>query len=162
MDIEEFNPESRPTDRRFINLTGRQFGHLTVIGFFSRRGAHRLWLCMCRCRRVIVVYAANLAKNHTQSCGCLKAETKANFRHGGYFAAGLPSPEYVAYTNAKSRCQNPKCHSYKWYGAAGVQFRFDDFPEFLRELGPRPSADHSIDRIDPATQQANNKRRRHV
>jgi hypothetical protein len=51
-----------------------------------------------------------------------------------------------------SRCHNPASASYRWYGAKGVIVCFrwrQSFAAFLRDMGPRPSPKHSIDRIDP-------------
>jgi hypothetical protein len=37
---------------------------------------------------------------------------------------------------------------YRHYGARGIEFRFADFASFIEVIGPRPSADYSLDRID--------------
>lgn len=51
----------------------------------------------------------------------------------------------------RQRCLNPKAIGYKRYGGRGItvcdQWR-DSFEAFLADVGPRPSAAHSIDRID--------------
>ena len=59
---------------------------------------------------------------------------------------GKRTPEYRAYANAKSRCNNPKFTGYEYYGGRGIEFRFSSFLEFLHEVGLRPSKTHSIDR----------------
>lgn len=49
------------------------------------------------------------------------------------------------------RCENPKNHAYPRYGGRGItvcpEWR-SDFAAFLRDVGPRPSPDLSLDRID--------------
>ena len=62
------------------------------------------------------------------------------------------TPEYRAWGDMKQRCLNPTHPSYKCYGAKGVAVcsRWMDFLTFLADMGPRPSGDHSLDRIDPA------------
>jgi len=49
------------------------------------------------------------------------------------------------------RCHNPKNTSYRNYGGRGIyvceQWR-SDFLQFVRDIGARPSEQHSIDRID--------------
>ena len=48
------------------------------------------------------------------------------------------------------RCQNPKSRAYPDYGGRGIrvckQWRL--FSNFIKDMGPRPSPHHSIDRID--------------
>lgn len=58
----------------------------------------------------------------------------------------IGTPEYEAYNGAKQRCTNPKSKGWKYYGARGIQFRFESFVQFLLEIGPRPSPKHSLDR----------------
>ena len=57
------------------------------------------------------------------------------------------TPEYRAYIDAKSRCNNPNCHRYKTHGARGIKFLFESFEEFFAVVGHRPSG-MSLDRID--------------
>jgi len=53
---------------------------------------------------------------------------------------------------AKQRCTNANCAHYANYGGRGIEFRFPSMRAFaewvLLNLGPRPSAAHSLDRID--------------
>ena len=55
----------------------------------------------------------------------------------------MPSPERKAFYNARDRC----IYSAE-YRAHGIQFKFTSFAQWYRELGPRPSSGHSVDRID--------------
>lgn len=64
---------------KFIDLTGKRFGRLTVIkradDYMQPNGRKRImWLCKCDCGNTITVYGDNLRTKHTQSCGCLAAE----------------------------------------------------------------------------------------
>jgi len=53
---------------------------------------------------------------------------------------------------AKSRCENPLSAAYKNYGGRGIRFLFSTVREGVRwvieNIGVRPTAWHSIDRID--------------
>lgn len=53
---------------------------------------------------------------------------------------------------AKSRCTNSLAAAYKNYGGRGIEFGFASVREGVRwvmaYLGPRPSEQHSLDRID--------------
>lgn len=72
----------------------------------------------------------------------------------------------------KRRCYNENSHDWPGYGGKGIEMSpawRASFRTFLEDMGPRPSKDHSIDRIDPtgsycrencrwatATEQSNN------
>ena len=58
------------------------------------------------------------------------------------------SPEKVSFFSAKYRCTNPNITSYKYYGGRGIEFRFENFDEFLAHIGPKPEPDYDLDRID--------------
>ena len=65
--------------KRLINLTGKRFGHLTVIkrseDYIYPNGSISVrWLCRCDCKNKtkIIVIGANLKNNTTSSCGCQK------------------------------------------------------------------------------------------
>ena len=59
---------------------------------------------------------------------------------------------YAIMNGAKSRCENINSKQYKDYGGRGITFDFLSPTEatvwVLRNLGMRPSADYTIDRID--------------
>jgi len=61
------------------------------------------------------------------------------------------SPEYSCWVNIKHRTRNPEHASYPDYGGRGITMCdewYEDFNAFLSHIGPRPSSDHSVDRID--------------
>ena len=59
------------------------------------------------------------------------------------------SPEYVAWHSMKSRCYDPSHPGWIWYGYLGVtvcpQWK-DDFIQFLKDVGDRPSPDYVLSR----------------
>jgi hypothetical protein len=61
------------------------------------------------------------------------------------------SVEYRAWLNMRSRCYNPTYIHYHRYGERGIKVcnRWrNSFPNFLADMGKRPSPAHSLDRID--------------
>lgn len=61
------------------DLTGRQFGRLTVLGrgtdYISPKGRHHVrWLCQCECGNTTEVQTGTLVAGKSKSCGCLQRE----------------------------------------------------------------------------------------
>lgn len=59
----------------FLDLTGRIFGRLTVVGprETDRRG-RPLWVCVCACGNTSRVSPENLKSGRQKSCGCLRRD----------------------------------------------------------------------------------------
>lgn len=57
---------------KFIDLTGRKFGKLTVLKRDGHKGKDIQWLCLCECGKNSKVTGDSLASGNTKSCGCLK------------------------------------------------------------------------------------------
>src|SRR5215831_1427086 len=61
------------------------------------------------------------------------------------------SSEYSIWNAMISRCENPRSKDYIRWGARGItvcnKWR-ESFAQFFHDMGPRPSARHSIERID--------------
>lgn len=61
------------------------------------------------------------------------------------------TPEYKAWQSMKDRCLNPKCSFYNRYGGRGIRVHepwIKDPVGFCHYIGPRPSPNYSLDRID--------------
>ena len=60
---------------KLIDLTGRTFGRLTVVGRERIQGSPK-WRCYCSCGNPnpVIVYGSNLRRGITKSCGCLSRE----------------------------------------------------------------------------------------
>lgn len=133
---------------RVIDLTGKRFGRLVVLERGPNQGRNTTWFCQCDCGRTVRVLGNNLRyKNGTRSCGCRIEENriKAITKHGGKY-----TPEYRAWGAMHTRCYNPKFIQFQHYGGRGIQVceRWSSFESFLADLGPRPTSQHSLDRID--------------
>lgn len=133
----------KPTDPRFIDLTGRKFRQLTVLGFAGQKK----WFCQCECGNITRVHAGQFRESlSTYGCGCKKLLGNQT-RHGEARTKQV-TPEYAAYFSAYDRCNNPKNAAYRHYGGRGIEFRFSSYDEFLAELGRKPTPKHSLDRIN--------------
>lgn len=64
------NPGSRT-----INIVGRKYSRLTVIGFAGvTKGRTAMWLCRCECGNKKVISGPNLKSGKTMSCGCIQRQ----------------------------------------------------------------------------------------
>lgn len=131
----------------FVDLAGQTFVRLTVISRAVNIGNRVAWNVLCECGTSIVARGDHLKTGHTRSCGCLQREWAAQGAIGDATRkhGWTGTPEYRAYKGAKERCSNPR-HE-RWHGR-GIKFLFACFEQFLDEVGPRPTSEHSIDRID--------------
>lgn len=140
----EFKPF--PSVHNFQNLTGRTFSRLTVLGYGgTRKPKTAQWLCECDCGTIVMVDATALRTGNTKSCGCWIREIRGQ---SCVIHNMTGTAEYRAYQEAKKRCNNPHTKRYADYGGRGIEFRFSTFEEFYAELGPKPTAEHSLDRIE--------------
>lgn len=57
---------------------------------------------------------------------------------------------YTSWRNLVARCTNPNNPAWHRYGGRGIKVCdrwMHDFKAFITDMGPKPSADHSIDRF---------------
>lgn len=133
-------------------MAGQRYGRLTVLGLAGRAPSGRLWDCRCTCGRSKVILGTALRSGHTKSCGCLFTEiTNRARRHGHRRGGGRTSAEYEIWRAMKARCTNPKATNFAYYGGRGIavcERWLTSFEDFLADMGPRPTPDHSLNRID--------------
>lgn len=135
-------------------LDGKRFGRLVASSAYDADGRRVRWWCRCDCGVEKWVDASKLKSGSTVSCGCWRREkiAKALTKHG-HARASFHTAEYCAWLNAHYRCENPEHKNFKNYGARGIRVcdRWSGsggFQNFLSDMGCRPSADHSLDRVD--------------
>jgi hypothetical protein len=138
-------------DRKWIDLTGRKFGRLTVLALHPERyryGKQTVprWLCRCDCGAETVVRGYHLRSGNTASCGCARIEKLKRIKTTHGLAK---SRAYQAWHNMKSRCLNPNYNSYSYYGGRGISFdeRWREFDAFYADVGDPPDG-LSLDRPD--------------
>lgn len=133
---------------KFVDLTGKKFGRLTVLHRVPNQGAEVRWACSCDCGNTKEVNGTLLKSGNTKSCGCLasdRAKAGINRKHN---RSGTPL--YELWCKMRDRCGNPSNPSYGAYGGRGIYVceRWQSFENFLADMGERPSPKHSLDRIN--------------
>lgn len=131
------------------DIHGLKCGRWTVIRYVGLRGKNgAYWECKCDCGNVKEVVASSLHQGKSRSCGCLQRESPAKT----FTTHGMShSSEYKIWNGMIARCTNPRNPGFAKYGGRGItvcQRWLDGFEYFFADIGPRPSPNHSIDRID--------------
>lgn len=132
-------------------VRGLRLGKLVILDELPcRLHGDRQWAARCDCGAVIADSACHL--RHRTSCGSHRCRKQRSDSNGGYALhdKALRIPEYAVWSRMKYRCSNPSSPRYRDYGARGVFVceRWQHFELFIKDMGHRPSSDHSIDRID--------------
>lgn len=128
------------------SVVGSRSGRWVAIGpkFTTCNGRYSYILCLCDCGVEKLIRGDHFTKGKSASCGCYNNElaSKLNKKHGK-----TNTDEFGVWKSMISRCSR-KVRNYervvvceRWRGENG-------FVNFLQDMGPRPSVDHSIDRIN--------------
>lgn len=102
--------------------------------------------CVCGIIKTVDAYLAKTGKS--KSCGCKR---KNHYTHG-YTAKkenqGKLKAEWQAWNHMLQRCTNPNDKFYKDYGARGITVcdRWNNFTNFLEDMGNKPFPGYSLDR----------------
>lgn len=124
---------------------GDRFERLTAVAFVETRGKGRMayWRFQCDCGTSKVIRASHVKYGRTASCGCLALLTRT--KHGL-----SRTPEWYVWCAMIERCRNPNSTNAKNYGHRGITVcdEWNDFANFIRDMGYRPSGKHSLERID--------------
>lgn len=104
------------------------------------------WLCQCSCGKTLEIYQSSLRYGKSKSCGCSHLNANAKFK--------LPNRntrEYRIWVDMRQRCNNPKNHAFKYYGARGIKVCRkwnESFDSFYFDMGPKPNSKMTLERIN--------------
>ena len=116
-------------------------GDLAVTLRPYHRGFAGWWTCLCcKCGLVMEVRATGLLPFFEVEAPDPRGPAHGNSRLS----------EYGIWRGMWDRCSNPRSVSYPYYGGRGIAVcaQWKEFERFLFDMGSRPSAALSIDRID--------------
>lgn len=129
-------------------LIGKKYGNWEVIDLVDTiKGSPKRLMCKCSCGTIKSVGFSSLNAGDSKSCGCAQSELMRQHKttHGK-----SRTNEYKIWNSMRERCYNQNRREYKWYGGRGIEVckRWLKFVNFLKDMGLRPSAKHSIERIN--------------
>lgn len=133
-----------------LDLTGERYGRLIVLHRVADIGGQIAWECQCDCGNRRTLRTRHLRHSDARECKPCASRTRA-IKAGYPMLAAAQRPTYIVWQAIKARCLNPRHEAFYRYGGRGIQVcdRWRaSFETFLSDMGPRPSQDHSIDRID--------------
>lgn len=136
-----------------VESVNKNYGRLIPIDSITlETTSHVKIKCKCVCGNVVCVSFYKLKTGHTKSCGCLQREKCAqrNFKHGYKKRNCDTISEYKIWKSMRSRCDNKKSEFFYRYGGRGITYcdRWNNFENFLKDMGRIPYEGWSLDRID--------------
>lgn len=127
----------------FLDFTGRQVGHWTVLGRAFEAGSPIKWNCKCICGAERQVRSAHLSSGSSSSCGCQQERpTKHGQAREGEF-----SDKYKTWRTVKSRC-NHESHPSSEYYHGKLCDSWQDYRNFDRDVPDAPEPGLTIERLD--------------
>jgi len=124
-----------------LELTGRNFGRLTVLSQAESRGSRR-WNTICSCGKRKTILSYSLVSGLSKSCGCLQKEIveKLFTTHGATKWSNKGSEVkrlYLIWCHIKQRCDNGLHNDYTDYGGRGIKYcrRWSRFENFRDDMG---------------------------
>jgi hypothetical protein len=137
---------------RFIDLAGTRVLNATYKERLAPKklanGQQKtIWKMLCDCGKEYSAAAGDIQSGRSTSCGCYQKRL-AKFANTTHNQRGHEL--YESWFGMIERCRNPKNHKYHRYGARGIKVceEWKSFENFLRDMSPRPSKSHTLDRIN--------------
>lgn len=131
---------------------GKIYNKLTVVSKTSRTNTQGryFYVCRCECGKEKEIVINSLKNGLTKSCGCLRSDYVAKRNKDKARHNLRCKPEYGIWSKMIARCRNKTCVKYKDYGGRGIDVcdRWLDVVNFYNDLGPRPTKDHKLNRVD--------------
>ena len=135
-----------------VYIEGQPLGNCMFVGddgfIYYKNHKIRAGIFRCKCGKEFRTSYNFIKTGHTTSCGCgigyIEKQTDPLIRVNGKIRT-----EYNIWNGVKARCYNSNTPQYKDWGGRGItmcaRWR-NSFENFLKDVGERPSKNHSLDR----------------
>jgi len=135
-----------------IDVSGMRFGRLLAQEYaYSNNDKKAVFKCLCDCGKTCFITGKSMRAGLTRSCGCYLNDIRQTFARTHGYCSGGKTKEYFIWRGMKERCYNKNNKKYSDYGGRGIEMSAewkDNFVSFLTDMGEKPFAGASIDRID--------------
>ena len=129
---------------------GQVFGKWTVIGAVIKVDRRKRCLCRCECgaERLLLMQSLNSGAS-TQCRSCQSRGNTTRRTHNR-----TRTTEHNIWCAMRRRCNKPQTQTYRRYGGRGIRVCDEwnaprtGFQAFFRDMGARPSAEHTLERVD--------------
>lgn len=108
-------------------------------------------VCECVCGTIKTVNRNSIRLGLSTNCGCLRKGRAKNMGLANITHGKTDTKEYRAWHGLKSRTLSPTNKNAEHYSLRGISVSKEwekSFEKFFEDMGPAPSLQHSIDRID--------------
>jgi len=129
---------------------GKRNGRLVCLSEAPRRGTKRYFLFQCDCGKTKEILLYSFKVGRVRSCGCISVE-RIRLVHRRLTKNLGALQEYKVWAAMIHRCTNPNNANFNHYGGRGITVCKEwlgSYAQFLEDMGRRPTAKHSLDRID--------------
>jgi hypothetical protein len=127
-----------PRNGNFRDRTGENIDASRVLGYAGTINSFSVWLCRCHCGNRFLATSSELNRRRVD-CGCRRRTAVSKTRL------------YKLWHGVVSRCHNKRDRSYPRYGGQGIRVCRSwrrSLDEFLTDMGPPPSNQHVLERLD--------------
>jgi hypothetical protein len=135
---------------RFVDKTGRRYGHLIVLRLSHMHEGRSYWLVRCDCGDERSIKGGELTAGQQTSCGkCSRRDPNRPRKRKHGHRLKKATPTYYSWQAMRQRCLNPKAHAAERYHGRGITVcdRWHSFTNFLADMGERPPR-RTLDRIN--------------
>jgi hypothetical protein len=138
--------ELRKSMKKIEIGVGDKFGEWEILSeALANKHGTRLFNCRCSCGKLKKIRLGDLRSGKSTKCKSC-AVSNLNKKHGLRY-----HPMYPTWRDMKTRCYNPNYNCYEGYGGRGIKVCerwLNSFPNFLEDMGEKPSPELSLDRVD--------------